>query len=594
MRDHQRNEEIGDGPLGRGRVPFGRFGTTLMGVAMIGAVLILAAGYFVDDDISVHEADVDALAAAGLTHGCAPARFCPEDPVTRAQMASFLRRALSLPATDGDYFVDDTSSIHQDDIDAIAAADVTRGCAPDRFCPDDAVTRGQMAALLARALDLAPSDTDHFSDDDGHLFESEVNRIADAGITVGCGADAFCPDRLVTRGEMASFLVRAFDLRPAGPDAIGGVLPDPDVILEPGDDVASIVSAQPPGTVFLFSAGRYPHATIAPKDFQVFIGEPGAVLDGGGRTEYAFKGFGSNVTISHLEITGYVPPIQHAPIIAKTHQGQEGGDGWVVQYCHVHHNATAGISVSDRGVMRANHVHHNGQIGIVVGWAPNGALVEDNEVHDNNYEDGDEWRDWEDGGSKFAHTDGLIVRGNYVYDNIGPGLWTDIDNINTLYENNVVIGNTRMGIYHEISYSAVIRDNIIERNGLKNDSWLWGAGIAIAASQDVEITGNYLEGNGNGVSLIQQNRGVGAFGPYLVRNVYVSGNTIVKTSSSQQSGAVQDTGSDAIFDRNNRFRNNRYVVPSLAGAFWTWEGRDLDFEGWVASGHAGESVEVVE
>lgn len=114
---------------------------------------------FIDDDGSVFEADIEKLAAAGITRGCNPPAndsFCPNDPVTRGQMAAFLVRALSYTdAGEGDLFTDDDGSIFEDAIDKLATAGVTRGCNPptnDRFCPGDVVTRGQMAAFLHRAL----------------------------------------------------------------------------------------------------------------------------------------------------------------------------------------------------------------------------------------------------------------------------------------------------------------------------------------------------------------------------------------------------------------------------------------------------------
>lgn len=112
---------------------------------------------FVDDDTSIYERDIEAIAAVGITTGCNPPandEFCPDGPVTRGQMAAFLTRALPLPASDDDRFVDDDHSIFEADIQALAAAGITRGCGDDTFCPDDDVTRGQMAAFLTRALDL--------------------------------------------------------------------------------------------------------------------------------------------------------------------------------------------------------------------------------------------------------------------------------------------------------------------------------------------------------------------------------------------------------------------------------------------------------
>ena len=116
---------------------------------------------FVDDNDSIFENDIDKLAAIGVTRGCNPPtndRFCPDDPVTRGQMAAFLVRTFGY--TDdggGDLFTDDNNSVFEADIDKLGTAGVTRGCNPpanDNYCPDNPVTRGQMAAFLIRALGL--------------------------------------------------------------------------------------------------------------------------------------------------------------------------------------------------------------------------------------------------------------------------------------------------------------------------------------------------------------------------------------------------------------------------------------------------------
>ena len=93
----------------------------------------------------------------------------------------------------------------------------------DRFCPDENLTRGQMAALLNRALDLTPSAVDRFVDDDDSVFEADIQALAAAGITLGCNPpvhDRFCPGDTVTRGQMAAFLNRAF-----GPQARSQIRP---------------------------------------------------------------------------------------------------------------------------------------------------------------------------------------------------------------------------------------------------------------------------------------------------------------------------------------------------------------------------------
>ncbi|MDP8958719.1 MAG: S-layer homology domain-containing protein [Actinomycetota bacterium] len=94
------------------------------------------------------------MAGEGITKGCTAggATYCPTDPVTREQMASFLVRALDLPPAGRDFFSDDAGSIHQADINALAKAGVTKGCGTGGYCPTHPVTRGQMAAFLYRAL----------------------------------------------------------------------------------------------------------------------------------------------------------------------------------------------------------------------------------------------------------------------------------------------------------------------------------------------------------------------------------------------------------------------------------------------------------
>ena len=126
------------------------------------------------------------------------------------------------PLEPGGTFVDDDENIHEGAIEAIAAAGVTRGCNPpdnDRYCPADSVSRGQMAAFLVRALDLPGVATDFFDDDDGSVFEANINSLASAGITLGCNPpdnDRFCPHQPVTRGQMAAFLVRAYGFKDDG------------------------------------------------------------------------------------------------------------------------------------------------------------------------------------------------------------------------------------------------------------------------------------------------------------------------------------------------------------------------------------------
>ena len=175
-------------------------------------------GTFWDDDHNIHEAQIEAIAAAGITFGCGSDLYCPDQAVTRGQMAAFLRRGFDLPPSGVDYFADDEESEFEADINSLAAAGITVGCAPDAYCPERAVTRGQMAAFLTRVLELAAGE-DRFIDDSDSQFQDNINSLAAAGITVGCNqaGDRFCPNDQVKRDQMASFLARALKLTPLMP-----------------------------------------------------------------------------------------------------------------------------------------------------------------------------------------------------------------------------------------------------------------------------------------------------------------------------------------------------------------------------------------
>ena len=166
---------------------------------------------FTDADSSKFYASILWLTREGITAGCSATRYCPNGVVTRGQMATFLGRALDLPSTSRDYFRDDEGSVHEARINALAAAGITAGCTADRFCPNGVVTRAQMATFLARAFDLPSTSTDYFADDNSSPHEARINALARSGITSGCGGSSFCPNGSVTRGQMAAFLHRAVD-----------------------------------------------------------------------------------------------------------------------------------------------------------------------------------------------------------------------------------------------------------------------------------------------------------------------------------------------------------------------------------------------
>ncbi len=166
-------------------------------------------GPFADTNFNKFYSDINWIFSRGITVGCSPTRYCPDGAVTRGQMATFLTRALDLPPSPRDYFRDDETNKHEARINAMAHAGITVGCGATRFCPDGTVTRSQMATFLVRAFDLPSTSRDHFTDDEGNRHEARINALAASDITHGCSPNRFCPNGAVTRGQMAAFIRRA-------------------------------------------------------------------------------------------------------------------------------------------------------------------------------------------------------------------------------------------------------------------------------------------------------------------------------------------------------------------------------------------------
>ncbi|MTV24709.1 hypothetical protein FTX61_04640 [Nitriliruptoraceae bacterium ZYF776] len=162
---------------------------------------------------SPHARAIGQLAAREVTLGCGGGRFCPDAPVTRAQMATFLVKALDLRlgSTAPSFRDVPAGSTHARTIDAVRREGITLGCGGDRFCPNDDVKRDQMASFLQRALGLTPgSASPPFRDvSAGSTHARPIDAMRREGITQGCGGGRYCPGDSVTRAQMASFLVRA-------------------------------------------------------------------------------------------------------------------------------------------------------------------------------------------------------------------------------------------------------------------------------------------------------------------------------------------------------------------------------------------------
>ncbi|MGB8360649.1 MAG: S8 family serine peptidase [Acidimicrobiia bacterium] len=181
------------------------------------------ARHFTDIAGQIFHQDILWLSGEDVTRGCNPPvndEFCPDKVLTRQTMSAFLVRALGLSANTHASFIDvPTGSVFAEDIGRLATAGITRGCNPpdnDEFCPSGPVTRAALAAFLVRALGLEANTHAEFVDvPAGSVFAEDIGRLATAGITQGCNPpdnDRFCPDGLVTRGQLAAFLHRALSV----------------------------------------------------------------------------------------------------------------------------------------------------------------------------------------------------------------------------------------------------------------------------------------------------------------------------------------------------------------------------------------------
>lgn len=165
------------------------------------------------DDISYnseHGRAVVELHSAGVINGCGSGQFCPRQALTRGQAASLIARALDLDGGDGSVFSDvGSGGTHSGTIGAVASRGIVTGFDDGTFKPDQRLTREQMASILARAMNLSPRGGGQFSDVGASgTHGGNIYAIADAGIAQGCANDRYCPADTVTREQMASFIHR--------------------------------------------------------------------------------------------------------------------------------------------------------------------------------------------------------------------------------------------------------------------------------------------------------------------------------------------------------------------------------------------------
>jgi parallel beta-helix repeat protein len=312
---------------------------------------------------------------------------------------------------------------------------------------------------------------------------------------------------------------------------------------------------------------------ITPKSGDVFIGEYGAILDGGAWTtadpdEAAFRAH--NQDIDDVTIRNLV--IRHMPQ-KGIHALHWASDRWTIENNELTATRTA-ISAPNQSVVRANNIHHNTSGGYGA-YRVVDVIFEHNEIAYNG------------GEQKIVGATDVSFRDNFVHHNAADGIWYDTDNTGSLIEGNRVEDNGRDGISYEVSARGVIRRNTVRRSA--------GSGIFIATSKNVEIAENALADNFRGIQYFLNCDAVGkgqvgfdlaendAHGNTVIvsggRGAYANGFAYVRSCPSAQI-APYVNGSKRLL-----FRDTRYVVPTRGARYWFWGPGGLSsLQSWFGAG----------
>ncbi|MDJ0952922.1 MAG: right-handed parallel beta-helix repeat-containing protein [Acidimicrobiia bacterium] len=517
-------------------------------------------GSFIDDNGNIHEGNIEAIRAAGITKGCNPPsndRYCPDEAVTRGEMAAFLGRALDLPASGTDFFSDDDGSVFEANINAIAAAGITKGCNPpanDQFCPAARVTRGQMAAFLVRALGYTDAGAGNwFVDDDGSIFESSIDRLRQAGVTKGCNPPTntnYCPTADVRRDEMATFLARALELTPAVPPPVTAACVRPPADVDPLRTVTVTPGGSPtltealagaaPGDLIILGAGFHTQSgnvvisrSGTSTDWIRIEAAAGAkpVIDLAGAGELRIGGsYVSLVGVdirngggNNLHIAPGTEDVHHVHVADTVIHDLAWGPGAAIKINRNNDQDTGVGTIS----LEANDVSESINNAIIDGVGVDGAVVVGNDIHDN--ATGSHGIFFKGGSADIVIEGNLIrgIRGNAALQlggNTGASFWNPLypswEGVNQVARNNLIADCDDSAVeIRGVDGAAVYNNTIVTQSSFAIFRLQTGnnASGGTSGNDDVHISSNLVIGTGGDPQYARNDGGSAGitFGPQL-------------------------------------------------------------------------------
>jgi parallel beta-helix repeat protein len=242
------------------------------------------------------------------------------------------------------------------------------------------------------------------------------------------------------------------------------------------------------------------------------------------------------------------------------------------------HGADAALDHGNDNQIVHNDIGFGGQLGVHLGGdgtpdTGSGNIVRDNTIHDNNI-DGFE-PEWEAGGLKATVQTDLVLDGNVVDYNAGPGLWCDIYCSNVTITGNRVSDNTHAGIFYEVSRGGHISGNTAWGNGFGKNVWGWGAGILVSSSQDTEVADNLVAWNARaGISIVSQHRT--DWPNVTATGLSVHDNSMIAAAGSGLLFWGQDWDGPLYLPASaNHGAGDRYWIQGHGGAPFHWQD-DID------------------